>query len=65
VTAAGAYKKASQRARETLTDRYVVWSVEDTDRAGEHYHVATEEAVDTFYLGATIAAVFGPEGEQG
>ena len=58
-----AFQRASARARSTRQYRYVVWSVEDPDPPGQHYHVASDEDLETFYLGCQIVACYGPDGE--
>ena len=62
-----ALRKAAERARKTMSDRFVIWCPEETDAPGEHYHIATDETLETFYMGlsdASIVACFGPDGER-
>ena len=57
---------ATTQARKLATTRrewrYVIWSVEEMDPAGQHYHVASEETADTFYAGAEVVLTVGPDG---
>ena len=62
MTLTQAIHRAKQRAKATRSDRYVVWSIEDDDPPGEHYHVATEDDFEGFYMGCTAACAITPEG---
>jgi len=65
MTLTQATRQARRRARETDEARYVVWSTEDGDRPGQHYHVATEEDLSTWFgYCDDPVAVFDSEGRQ-
>ena len=61
-------KKAYSQAKKLLQNRracdlvkpwpflYIVWSIEEWDRPGEHYHIATEHEMENFYCGCEIIA---------
>ena len=62
VTRTQAIRRAVERAKQTRSERYVIWSPEDTDPAGDHFHVATEDDLDAYYLGARVDVYVSPEG---
>lgn len=59
MTRTDACKRAAKLARTTGKPHYVVWSVEDGE-PGQHYHVATEWDIETFFDGCPVEAVFWP-----
>lgn len=62
MTLTQATHRARERAKATRRTRYVVWSIEETDTPGEHYHVATEDDFDGFYMGCTAQLAINPDG---
>ena len=49
-----AIQHAKQAAKLRRQFVYIVWSVEDQDRPREHYHLASEFDLSTFYQGCTV-----------
>jgi len=62
MTKHAAITRAADVARASRDWCYVIWSVEEQDAPGQHYHVATDETVDTFYAGAEVVLTVGPDG---
>jgi hypothetical protein len=60
MTRDAAIRKAKRLARETGTTHYVIW---DHDDCGDTvYHVADQEAMDTFYLSFEADLAVEPDG---
>lgn len=60
-----AIDRARTRARKRQEDVFVIWSVEETDRPGEHYQTATAEELETYYNGThdnNVHACIAPDG---
>ncbi len=52
-----AFEVAQKRANKHKRPYYVIWSIEDEDDPPYHYHVATEDELDTFYNGISDANI--------
>jgi hypothetical protein len=55
-----AYEVASKRAKRDRREWFVVWSIEDHDPPGQHYHVSDDFDLETYYLGAEVVACVEP-----
>jgi hypothetical protein len=53
---------AQKRARKTQHEVFVVWSVEEQDEPGQHYHTSNADDLDGFYSGCEVVAVAQPDG---
>lgn len=55
---------ASEQAKKTGEDRFVVLSKDEMGISGNDFHVATEEDLNTFFLGCPVIDVYGPEDKE-
>jgi hypothetical protein len=57
-----ATKEAQRLAKRNARIFYVIWSVEDYDDPGQHYHATDDDTLETFYLGCDPLAAYEPDG---
>lgn len=62
MTKDAAIKFARACAQKHGSERFIVWSVEDRDLPGEHYHTAKDEDLDGFFNGCEVVATVQPDG---
>jgi hypothetical protein len=55
--------EAQKQARRADDGRYIVWSPEPFDNDGQHFQVADEIEVDTFFSGCRVVYYVAPDGE--
>jgi hypothetical protein len=51
MTKADAIETAKRWTRKYGREYFVIWSVEDQDEPGQHYHPTDEDTAQTFYMG--------------
>ena len=57
-----ARKRINKQPKDSRNGFYIVWSPESYDIPTHHYHLATEEDLDTFFAGAEVTCYVEPDG---